>query len=119
MANFATWIQRRTGKRRKKRTDSLIAEPDTINTVEEHVETSLDMAQPNGVHRQSTPIDTSVVPPGRVISSSMMRQSRRESPQGECIPNFRQQLSNKHHLLMQCNGLLPSDMPAPESQDES
>lgn len=34
----------------------------------------LTMSQTNGIHREQTPVDTGIVPSGRVVSNSMMRQ---------------------------------------------
>ncbi|KAK6367500.1 mother-specific HO expression [Lithohypha guttulata] len=79
MTGISTWVQRKTGKRRKKRANGAIAaDPESINVEQEHVEAPSRMAQTNGVHRELTPTTTSIVPPGRVISTSMMRQATLE-----------------------------------------
>ncbi|KAK5940630.1 mother-specific HO expression [Knufia obscura] len=74
MANFTAWILRRkTGKRKRHSTN--VAFTEASDKEEEYVDPSANMAQANGIHREKTPIDTSIVPPGRVISTSMMRQA--------------------------------------------
>lgn len=77
MMSFARRIFRRNGKKAERLTIGPFADTDTDRpTEEEHVETPTKMAQTNGIsiQREQTPVDTNVVPPGRVISTSMMRQ---------------------------------------------
>lgn len=72
---FSAWIMRKTGKRLKKIANG--RELENNQSIEEYVDADSGMAQTNGMHRETTPIDTSIVPPGRVISTSMMRQGQR------------------------------------------
>ena len=55
------------------RSDGL-AHSEYLQTSEGYAAGNTTMAQVNGLYRETTPIDTSIVPPGRVISTSMMRQ---------------------------------------------
>lgn len=75
MVNFTQKLWRETGKRVRQLTQS--GRTETVEAEAEHANTPvvpLTMSQVNGIHREQTPVDTAVVPPGRVISSSMMRQ---------------------------------------------
>ena len=74
MHAFSAWVLRRTGKRRKKVANTQVAEKYQSTT--EHVTADSGMAQTNGIHREITPVDTNIVPPGRVISTSMIRQGQ-------------------------------------------
>lgn len=69
--------------RQRSRGIVVIPSADPTRPSEEDAEAPVTMAQVNGIQREqreSTPIDTSVVPPGRVISTSMMRQAAVEQP---------------------------------------
>ena len=76
MSALTTWlIRRRMTAHRERCANCCAAEPNERS--EEYVRTPRKMAQINGNprdQRESTPVDMSVVPPGRVISTSMMRQ---------------------------------------------
>lgn len=76
MLDFAHRILRRTGKRIRLTADASTETGQTLAS-EEYADTPTKMAQTNGIGvgivREQTPVDTSVVPPGRVISTSMMR----------------------------------------------
>lgn len=74
MYALSAWILRKTGKRRRRLTDDPPTE--SYQSIEEHASADSGMAQTNGIHRETTPVDTSIVPPGRVISTSMMRQGQ-------------------------------------------
>lgn len=73
MLHFMARTTRKTAKGGEKLTNTVNA---ASSDNEEHADTSKDMAQANGINRESTPVDTTVVPPGRVISTSMMRQGK-------------------------------------------
>ena len=82
MLNLAHRILRRTGKRTKILTDDTCTETGNTLANEGYVDTPTIMAQTNGIavgmQREQTPVDTSMVSPGRVISTSMMRQGTQE-----------------------------------------
>lgn len=96
MTGFSTWVQRKTGKRRKKRAnDAIAADLESIDIEQEHAEVPSRMAQTNGIHRELTPTTTSIVPPGRVISTSMMRQGSQNCKSHEFIANGEKRRSNR------------------------
>lgn len=75
MFNLPQKLWRETGKRvrlltRPGRTDT----PEVEEEHEHYPASPSIMSQTNGIHREQTPVDTAVVPQGRVISNSMMRQ---------------------------------------------
>ncbi len=104
MANFTAWILRRkTGKRKRHSTNVILAGPSDKEV--EHVDLSANMAQTNGIHREKTPVDTSVVPPGRVISTSMMKQGVHSSQERVGRTNGMQLASNRHLHQTRPSGL--------------
>lgn len=104
MASFSAWLMRKTGKRRKKRANLECTEQPHRDTKKDHVEVSTVMAQANGIHREVTPVDTNIVPPGRVISTSMMRQGEYVSLTANTSHEL-QRLSNRRHHRIRHNGL--------------
>lgn len=118
MAIFTLWLQRRPGKKKVHEADNTSAETADTETAQEHAQPAA-MAQTNGIQRESTPVDTSVVPPGRVISTSMMRQGMERMSKWGCkASDSIQQPSNRalHQTLH--NGLQPLDTQAQENQVE-
>lgn len=105
MASFSAWLMRKTGKRRKKRANSGNTEHYTSDTKKDHVEVSTVMAQANGIYREATPVDTNIVPPGRVISTSMMRQGAHASfsPKDRSLTvysNTRADTTTRHNTMV-------------------
>lgn len=75
MVKLIEKLWRGTGKRVRELTS--LRRTETVETVKEHADVPAShstMSQANGIHREQTPIDTTIVPQGRVVSNSIMRQ---------------------------------------------